>query len=228
MVGQIVNGKVYDAKTTAKSVKVANTNNKIIAYTDDYGDFSIKASINDTLVFSSLFYIKKTIVLTKPHFDEVFIIQLKKTINKLDEVLLTEEPKFKEFSAEEYNTSFNLQLENDRKNRPYLYNSYTSGGVDFVAIAKLIGKLFKKKRPDPIRYVTYKELDSFFNNNDYFNSKLLHNELEISEAHRFLFFDYCEARTIENKMLSGNQLILLDAFMTYSADFLRIINEYKE
>ena len=228
-VSQTVTGKLYDAKTTAKNVKILNVQKKLLTYSDDNGDFKISASDGDSLVFNSLFYNEKVFIVKQEHFRQTIVVQLKKVVNKLNEVLLAEKPKFKEFNAVEHNTNFSLQLANDRKNRPYLYNNYRSGGVDFIAIANLIGKLFKKKnRPDPIHYVDYKELDFFFNNDDYFNAKLLHDELKISEAYRFLFFDYCEARLISKKQLHGNQLVLLDKLMTYSTEFRKILNEYKE
>lgn len=228
MIGQVVTGKLYDEKTTAKSVKILNTSSKIITYSDNNGDFTMTANIGDSLVFSSVFYNEKILILNENHFNRTVVVQLKKIINELDEVLLAEKPKFIPFKPEKHQADFNTQLANDRKNRPYLYNTYRSGGIDFIAVANLIGKLFKKKRPDPIQYVTYKELDSFFNKNDYFNSKLLHEELRIIEAYRFLYFDYCEARNINKKMLSGNKLVLLDTFMTYSSEFLKILEAYKE
>jgi len=228
-VSQTVTGKLYGDKTTAKNVKIQNVQKAILTYSDENGDFIISASIGDSLTFKSLFYNEKVLVVKKEHLNQTIVVQIKKVVNNLDEVLLSGAPKFKEFNAVEYNTKVNIQIENDKKNRPYLYTNYRSGGVDFVAIAQLIGKLFKKKnKPEPIQYVTYKELDFFFNNDAYFNGKLLHDDLNINEVYRFLFFDYCEARKIDKALLSGNQMILLDIFITYSTDFLKIIDEYKE
>lgn len=226
MMSQVINGKLYEEKTVAKHVKIINSSKGILSYSDDNGDFNIRASSGDSLIFSSVFYEAKTLVLNERHFNQTIAIQLKKLVNELDEVLLAETPKFKPYDAEKYEAEFKMQLENDKKNRPYLYNSYNAGGVDFIALAKLIGRLFKRKnRPDPVHYVTYKELDSFFNNNAYFNAKLLHDELKISEAYRFLFFDYCESRLITRKQLRGHQFVLLDSLISYSNDFNRILRE---
>jgi len=221
---QTITGKLYDDKTTAKNVTIINIQKNTQSYSDNNGNFKTSASVGDSLVFKSLFYNEKILVVTQDHFNHTIVVQLKKIVNKLDEVLLSEKQKFKVFDENEHQENVNTQLKNDKKNSYYLYNNYRSGGVDFIAIANLIGKLFKNKNaPDPIYYVDYKELDVFFKNHDYFNEKLLVNELKISEAYRYLFFDYCEGRLISKKQLNGNQLELLDLLMTYSNEFHKIL-----
>ncbi|WP_445736897.1 hypothetical protein [Mariniflexile sp.] len=71
------------------------------------------------------------------------VVELKKIVNNLDEVLLVGKAK-KTFNAENYTVDIGLQIKNDIKNNPHLYNTPPSGNIDFVKIASLIGKLFKK------------------------------------------------------------------------------------
>jgi len=53
---QNVNGIVYGSKAALENIKVTNTTKKTLTYTDKDGRFSINASVNDSLVFTSLFY----------------------------------------------------------------------------------------------------------------------------------------------------------------------------
>ena len=142
---QQITGKVYDSKSVLKNIKISNITKQIAVYSDDEGIFKIKAELNDSLVFSSIFYKEQRLQITQYHLDNVFVVELKKTTNSLDEVVLTSSPKAKEFSEEKYQANFGEQLKNDMKNNPHLYGQPSSGNMDFVKIIGLIGKLFKKK-----------------------------------------------------------------------------------
>ncbi len=231
MVSQELVGKIYDEESTVKGATIYNISKAIIRHTNDKGDFKIEASVNDTIIFYSLFHKQQTLKLNKAHFSNTLVIELKKAVNDLDEVMITNNPKEKVFIAKQYKDNFGLQIENDMKERPYLYKPPPSGNLDFVKIASLIGKLFKSKKtkPTPIITMTYKELDSLFSNNSFFTNKLLTNELKIPKEYKSLFFDYCDAKGInQNLLLKDNQFLLLDKLVNYSQEFLVILSENKK
>lgn len=91
IVAQTINGKVYDAETTVKGALVVNVTQNIMTYTNDEGDFKIKAQTKDTLYVSSLFHTKTFIEIREQDFNQVVVIEVKKTINELDAVLLRDE-----------------------------------------------------------------------------------------------------------------------------------------
>ncbi len=231
VLSQQLKGKIYDQETTVKGATIFNTSRSIITHTDDDGYFNIEASVNDTIIFYSLFHKQQTLELKKAHFTDVLVIELKKTVNDLEEVVITNNPKEKEFVAELHNKNFKTQIQNDRKTNPHLYEPAPSGGIDFIKIAGLIGKLFKSKKvkSTPIITAKYNELDSLFSNDSFFTHKLLTNELKIPEVYKPLFFDYCDAQNINrNLLLKENRFLLLDQLNTCSKGFLAMISESKE
>src|SRR5690606_40903604 len=70
MHSQTINGIVYGSKASLENIKVANTTKKIQTYTDKDGRFSIRASVNDTLVLTSLFYEEQTEIVTNTSFED--------------------------------------------------------------------------------------------------------------------------------------------------------------
>ena len=229
---QELKGKIYDAETTVKGATVFNTSKNIISHTNEKGIFTIEATVNDTIIFYSLFHKQQSLKLKNDHFDDILVIELKKTINSLEEVVITNDPKDKEFSVKSHNDSFKSQIANDIKENPHLYEprgkALSNGRVDFIKIAGLIGKLFKSKKvkPAPIITITYKELDTLFSNDTFFTNKLLNNELKIPQEYKPLFFDYCDAQGIDQTLLlKNNRFLLLDKLNTLSKAFIVILSE---
>ncbi|WP_412985365.1 hypothetical protein [Pontimicrobium sp. IMCC45349] len=228
---QSISGIVYHSQSTAERITVHNISQKITTYTDDKGVFNISAKINDTLRFESFLYKTKTLQIKAEHFKETIVVEVEKIVNQLEEVLLQETPKEKEFIAEEFNQNFKNQIKLDMKLHPEKYAPPASGNIDFIAIGKMIGKLFKKKRKHNIKLepITYKEIDSLFQKDDFFNEDLLTKNLLITKEYKYLFFEYCEAKLISQNLLKPkNKFILLDTLIKFSNEFLEIINNYKK
>lgn len=231
VISQNITGKIYDEESTIKGAKIFNISNNTSTYTDDKGDFKIQASVNDTLILSSLFHKEKKVKLTENHLKETNVFELKKIVNALDEVLLSENREVVIFDAKIYAKIFSIQMKNDMKNRPYLYHPPPSENIDFIKIAGLIGKLFKikKKKDAPFITATYKTFDSLFKNDEFFNKNLLTNQLQIKEAYKPLFFDYCDVKQIDKQLLKKeNRVILLDSLFNCSKEFLEIVKKSKK
>lgn len=226
---QQITGKVYDAKSVLKNIKVSNITKQSAVYSDNDGIFKIKADLNDSLVFSSIFYKEQRLKVTKDYLNTVFVVELKKATNSLDEVLLKSNPKVKEFSEEKYQADFGEQLKNDMKNNPHLYGPPASGNMDFVKIFGLIGKLFKKKnKDDVIVYATYADFKNTFEKSSFFNNKLLTKDLKIEMDYKFLFFEFCETKQINLELLDNqHQVEFLDQLFKASEEFLAFIERYK-
>ncbi len=227
---QEITGKVYDAKSVLKNIKISNITKQSAVYSDNEGIFKIKADLNDSLVFSSIFYKEQRLQITQYHLDSIFVVELKKTTNSLDEVTLKSNPKAKAFDQEIYQANFGEQLKNDMKNNPHLYGPPPSGNMDFVKIIGLISKLFKKKNKDNvIVYATYTDLKNTFEKSSFFNDKLLTNDLKIEIDYKFLFFEFCETKQINLELLNKqHQVELLDQLFKASEEFLTFIERYKQ
>ncbi|MBD0833164.1 hypothetical protein [Aestuariibaculum sediminum] len=225
LTGQTLKGIVYDYKSVAKNIGVFNVTSKDYTYTSENGEFSIWASINDTLLFSSEFYEHQKLVVKENHFKDTNVIELKININKLNAVNITNSPKAKTFNAKVYSSNLGEQLLNDMKNRPYLYSPPPNPRGDLTLLPDLIRSLFKiKKRekvkpPEPIDYKGYYAL---FNKNNLFTETLLRENLDIKTKDIPLFFDFCGSKQLNAKLLSKeNHMILLDSLVKFS----RVFNE---
>jgi hypothetical protein len=231
IISQNIKGKVYDNTSTVKGATIYNLTKNQINYTDENGSFEVQVSINDSLLFYSLFHHKKSIIINKSHYKNILVIELKKAINELDEVLLSNELEPKPFDSKKETYKLNEQIKNDIKQNPSLYGLQPNNGLDFIKIASLIGKLFKKKKAKdkPIIPLIYKQFDSLFTHDKFFNNKLLSTELKIPNNYKTLFFDYCDAQEIDKKlMLNKNQFLLLDELLKCSNAFLEILSDYKK
>ncbi|WP_411894876.1 hypothetical protein [Winogradskyella sp. A2] len=230
---QILKAKVYDATTTVKGIKVYNKTQKRITATDDEGNFSLPAKVGDSIKFQSLFHHPKTIAVSKSHFRETTIFELKKIINELDVVEIESEPKQPVFVLESYNTELQDLIKEDIKRNPHLYTPEgASYGVDFVYLIGQIAKLFKNKnkyRTAIYQPLSYRQLDSLFSNSTLFNERLVHEDLNIPTDKTKLFFDFCTAQQISSELLKEKkQMELLELLMTNSKNFLAILDEFEK
>jgi len=218
---QTVSGKVYDDETTVSGVEINNVTKKIMTLTDDDGNFKIKASINDTLVFKSHFHLPQPLIVNQNHFEDVIVIELKTIVNELDKVYV-EKMNAKEFEAMEVENTMIKQLKSDMELQPYLYEPPPILNMDFKAIGALIAKLFKNKnKSEPITMANYYDLKALFESDPYFNSEFLISELKIERQYHPLFIDFCEAKGIEKRLLlKENKFLLIEILIKYSDEFL--------
>lgn len=229
---QTLNGKVYDAKGTVKNIKVFNKTQNHLTLTNEEGDFSIVAKINDSISFQSLFYHPKTIVLQDYHLEGTAVFELKEILTELDEVEVKAEPEQPIFKEETYNVDLQKILKEDIKNNPHLYQPVgATHGVDFVYLIGEVVKLFKnnKAKPPVNRPIIYKQMDSLFDKSSFFDKQLITENLKIPQDKRHLFYDFCEAKQISSELLKDeNKMQLLEELVLNSQLFLILLEEYGE
>ncbi|GAB1858182.1 hypothetical protein MHTCC0001_30190 [Flavobacteriaceae bacterium MHTCC 0001] len=232
ILSQNINGKVYDNQSTVKGIKVYNISKKTKTYTNGNGEFSIVATVNDTLFFESLFHHPKYQKVKHIDFKDITVFELKKVVNELGEVLVSSD-KEKIFNAKEYSNTTAQQLANDIKNNPHLYKpeSSYSNGANILALFGMALKLFKKKdkhKPKPVEFIRYQHLDSLFKNDSFFTLRLLNEDLAIPEECAHLFLDYCETKNLNKDLISKDKkLVLLDSMVNISKEFLKITKDFE-
>jgi len=80
---------VIIANGDLEGIHVLNKTSKLNVTTNEHGVFNIVAKIQDTILFSSVQYEKKIIVISQSNFErELFTVTMKDRINKLDEVVV--------------------------------------------------------------------------------------------------------------------------------------------
>ncbi|MDY2587620.1 hypothetical protein [Winogradskyella aquimaris] len=229
---QTLSGKVYDTKTVVKDMKVLNKTQNRLTVTNDNGDFSIEAKINDTISFQSIFYHPLEVVLKPTHFEGLNVFEVQEIISELDEVELQSEPEQPVFEEETYNQDLHNLIKEDIKRNPELYQSPNAQyGIDFFYLIGQVVKLFKRKKPKEPLYepLTYKEIDSLFAYDPFFNQQLITENLKIPKDKVKLFFDFCSAKGISSELLKEeNKMMLLEELVVNSELFLILLEEYGE
>ena len=226
---QTLNGKVYDAETTVKGALIVNMSQKVMTYTNDEGNFSISAKVKDTFYVSSLFHTKSLIEIKASDFEDIMVIEIKKAINELDAILLREERQ-RQFDSIALNQQVDKQLKEDIQDNPLQYSAPPSGNIDFLAVGKLIGSLFKKKNKAPeFKPITYESLKDLFEKDYFFDATLLTVDLNIPEQSHNLFFEYVSTKNLDSNLMEPiRQIELIEALVVASDEFKKILDESKK
>jgi len=227
--GQKLVGKVYDNETTIAGVTVYNSNQDIVAVTNNDGDFSISARVNDTILFSSLFHKTQKVVLKPIHFNGVYVFELIKITNALDEVNVKSVTKPKTFEEDRYEQKLRKQITEDQKANDQKYAPLNNNqGVDFVYLFKKLRDLFKREKKNETTLLTSDDLMSFYEEKNFFNERLLAVNLKIPKSYHKLFLDFCTTEALNKNILSEeNKMQFLEILVNKSQVFLKLINEYE-
>lgn len=119
-------GRVFEVKTRIglAGVSIENTKTKQVTNTDNNGRFSIKARINDIIIFKNFSYHPDTILVTDMRFAEVFLTPQG---TMLDQVTIhntsTNAPKMSGFTDPEYHGQTVMYAKDE--------NGNNKGGLDF-------------------------------------------------------------------------------------------------
>ena len=224
---QIIKGVIYDNEAKVKGAKIINRTQNILTYSDDEGSFQIEAKVNDVLVVNSYFHEQLFLNVSQSLFDEPVVIELKQITNELDEVEVNE-VRQKLFDSLGTASTTAKQGQIAYKERTFGSGENLQPTLDLIAVAKLIGNLFKSKNKKPdVVYVTPEDLITLFETNTYFNQKYLTYQLEIPKPYQQLFFDYCSAQNLNVTILKKeNEFELVDALLTHSNAFKLILKEH--
>ena len=190
---KLMYGKVVCNEMPIEKKDVVNLNSKKSSTTDSQGNFTIEVSLDDVLfVLSKDYYDRKITITSADLSKEKWTIALSKKPVELEEIEIerVNTPKGLDVSYNDMKMA-KIQKDAERPKNRDVYTGEIENGVDFVQIAKMIGKLFKKKKPKndaSESTLSFKEyaLANFYES---FYTETL--KLEPSEIFRFL--DYCQA-----------------------------------
>src|SRR5699024_1247050 len=170
---QTVTGKLISEEGPLEYVEIRNITQNKTRFSGSDGSFKIEAELGDTLSFEALFYETRLIVGDSVVLKEEQQIQLEKKQFELEEVMITAE-KFT-FDTEVYTENFKEQLQNDFKERPYLYKKERGNILKLASLAvEGVGKLLgiEKKEVEVITYISFEDLEKRFAEDDFFNDDL--------------------------------------------------------
>lgn len=216
---QSVSGTIYgDNNIILEYISVTNITQNLETFSDNNGFFTIEANQNDTLLFSSSFYVDKKVLITNDYNKKDVVIQLEQSRNNLDEVII----KNIIFDEEKFSSNFKNQILYDVDHNMQAYEKPSNGRVDFRKIFKRVNKVLSKKKekkpsvePNSISYSDLKLLLLEQN----FNNEKLTEVLKIQEENIDLFIDFCRGKIKRELLEEKNNFLLLDKLIGVSLEF---------
>lgn len=237
---KVLRGIIFSDTLKVERVTITNVSRETFSVSDDVGQFSIFASEDDEIVFSSVAFETKKIVLKNSNFsDMIFKIELDVKMNQLEEVKigpfkltgdLTYDAKrivvkpslkvdFPKLDLSNLEITGVKTVENSAM--PNMNRSL--GGIDFVRLGKGLVSFIKGSSSDykPIKKPDFETFKSVLKNDfgeDYFTDKL-----KIDQDQLELFFNYCFTKevTTRNLLTIQNRLALLEFITLKSQTFAK-------
>ena len=220
-----LHGQVVNDSIRLENGIVFNINSQTGSVIKAQGFFSILVKANDTLVFSSLTFKSKKIVLSVKQINAPLLrVKVEAYTNRLQEVFIYTK---KGIQAIEGNSQkyVDLQFYDDEKSSPKNTAMPSDGtienGMDFVRIYKDILKTLRKNNPERTDFVTemsFTEVAMKRVSYSFFTKTLKLNDDEIR-----LFLVFCEndskAKTL---LMPESEFELMDFLITKNKEFKRI------
>ena len=220
-----LHGRVINDSIPAENVFVLNLSSKTRTFVGKNGFFDLLASPKDTIVFSSLTFKPRKIILTEKECAlSLLEIRLETYTNELDEVVvskkITIDPHLGDIQAIIDKPYFD-DFKSSPINRTMPSNGTIENGINFIRLFGGIVKLFKKTDakkkkietpPDFIKEVKKSIKPTFFS-----------KTLKIKETDIGLFLQFCENDSKATTLLKPEfQFQLLDFLVTKAEEFKRI------
>jgi hypothetical protein len=218
-------GQVRNDLAPVENVIVFNVNSKTGVIVNSYGFFKIIAKVNDTLVFSSLTFKSKRVVLTEKEFIvPEFVVEMDVFTNELAEVLILAKKEVNPISGgtQKY---VDMQFFDDERSSPKNSTMSRDGsiekGVDFVRIYKDVLKMLRKNNPEKVDF--YKDTSFSELALERVNYAFFANTLKLKDDEIKLFLVFCEndikSRTL---MAPTDEFQLIDFLITKNKEYKRI------
>lgn len=218
-------GQVRNDLVPVENVVVFNANSNTGVVVNQYGSFVIPAKINDTLVFSSLAFKSKKIILTEEEFIVPrLIVQLDIFTNELAEVLIRAKKELNPIggNSQKYvDMKFFDDEKSSPKNRTMPPVGSIENGMDFVRIYKDVVGVLRKENPKKSDF--YKETSFSEFALQKLNYSFFSNTLNLKDDEIKLFLIYCENDSESRELMQpGEEFKLMDFFINKNREYKRI------
>ena len=198
---QEIRGIIYDSDGTVSDFEIVNLNKAIYSTTNQDGYFTISSDLGDTLVFNSIQFEKQILIVEERHLQETIVVELKKTVNALDEVNINSSNG--EFNVKKENKELKKRILTDLEKNWFIYYPPEAKGNLYDGLVSIINKLFPKK-PE-ISIIKFSDYQELFASDEILNYEYLNESLGIPENHYNLFFDYLESKSLSYDLLDESK-----------------------
>lgn len=237
---EVIRGQIVADSLSVESVTVFNISSNKGAVTDPLGYFSIYARPKDTLVFSSIVFKSKQLVLDETDFKVVIVkVKLEEFINELDEVIVTprtlsgilekDSKNLKVTDLKEdldQNSIVKIQVEGDQysalRNTAMPNDGIIMYGMNFIEIGKMIGKIFQKDKPEKkMVFTSNKNFQEAVK--DKFTYHFFTETLGLKKDEIGLFLGFCDTdASVKNLLTVNKEIDLIDYLISKSKEFKKL------
>ena len=217
-----IKGKVLYRDSNVISANVINNTSQEATITNEDGEFEIKVKLNDRLLFSSVQYQIRSLIISKEILQKSrIVIDVNEKVTELDEVVVGPENtekfldlKEEEFKKIDYNFDKSTRIENQ-----ILQSGRFNNGINFINLYKAIAKTNTQEEESMSLSYTPSNLLREVYDDSFFISNLGIPKEKISE---FLLF--CDEK-FPSKFLfkKSNEFQLIDFLVKQSDKFKKIL-----
>ena len=214
----LLNGKLLYRDNNVIAANVINNSTQFNTITDSDGEFQIEVAKGDEIIFSSVEFKLKTILITEEILNKNrLVVNITERVNILDEIVISPENtdkfldlKEEEFKGFDYVQDKSTKLDNSIIRQGQLYN-----GINFINVAKLISKLVLSSSEEEKRNLIPSKVLPYVFENEFFI-----NDLGLEQEQVIDFMIYLDEKLTTNKLLQkSKQFLLIDFLYKAVEDF---------
>ena len=218
---QLIQGKVIYRNINVVAANVINNTSQSTTITDDLGEFQIYAKEGDEIIFSSVQYIIRTVLITNEIIkNKRLTIQINERIRELDEVVITPDntEKFLDLKEEEFKGFDYVADKSTKIENPLTETRQLKYGIDFVNVFKLLKTIVDSKSEEEKQNMIASEVIPYLFEDDFFTESLLLASSQIND-----FLNYIDTRpNAVDVLLEKNQFLLIDFLLNESVRYKEI------
>lgn len=227
---KILRGAVVYRDVKVPNVNIINNTTSTGTTTNQKGEFEILAKKDDILIFSSVQYTIKEIVITDKIIENNrLVVEVKEKVEELDEVVISPEnkDKFLDFQEEQIVKYQDYQFADDRYSevRNTAMGQAEFRGANILGlVGMLVNSIFKgngkkKEKAKPIY-----ERTSFNEIRNRYEDKFFTENLGIPKENISAFLYYCDDQMpSEDIFLEKNEFLMIDFMVKHSKEYLKSI-----
>lgn len=227
---KILRGAVIYRNVKVTGVNVVNNTTSKGAITNNKGEFEIRVKKDDILIFSSVQYTIREIVITdKIINNNRLVVEVKEKIEALDEVVISPEnkEKFLDFQEKQIAKYKDYQFAKDRysevKNEALGQTNFQGANI-LGLVGMLANAIFKKKKNKKEKAKPIYERTSFNEIRYRYKDEFFTKNLGIPEDQISSFLYYCDDQLpSEDIFLEKNEFLMIDFMVKQSKEYLKSI-----
>ncbi len=217
-----LNGKLLYRNNNVVAANVINNSSQFNTITDSNGEFQIDVLEGDEIIFSSVEFKFKTVIITKEILKKNrLVVNITERVNILDEIVISPEntEKFIDLKEEEFKGYNYVQDKSTKLDNTILKEGQFYNGINLVNVAKLISKLIlNPSQENKLNLIPSKVLPYVFDNNFFIN------ELNLKEDQIDDFMTYLDQKLPSAELLQkSKQFLLIDYLFNSVEDYKNIV-----